>query len=157
MKLQPANAAARKNYAAAAARSGKRAEATEIWRDTVRANPEDVVTRGELAGALYDAGDYEGARYQYKEILRRKPNSANALNGIGLLHLRELKLPQAEAAFRGAINANTSYVAAYNNLAIVMEKLNRRPQAISLLERAAKIDPRNADVQRNLRRLKSDS
>lgn len=156
-RLDPTSVAARRNFAAAAAKSGRVGDAVPIWRETVRTEPENLLVRTDLANALYASGDYEGARYHYKQVLARKSNSAEALNGIGLLYLRDYKLPAAETSFRSAIAGDPRFTPAYNNLAIVLEKLNKKPQAIALLERAAKIDPTNADVQKNLRRLRADA
>jgi Flp pilus assembly protein TadD len=64
-------------------------------------------------------------------------------------------LKEAEAAFRAAVQANPKMVAAYNNLAVTMERRNRKKDAIALLERARKIDGTNADVNANLKRMRA--
>ena len=153
--LVPNNTRIQKNFAASAARSGDMDAALPIWKNLIKVNPNDTDIRLDLANALYDAKDIEGARYHFMTILKQKPNSAEGYNGIGLCHLFGNKLVEAEAAFRSSISNNSKFAPAYNNLAITLEKMNRRKQAIQILERAAIIDPTNVDVQRNLKRMKA--
>jgi tetratricopeptide (TPR) repeat protein len=57
--------------------------------------------------------------------------------------------------FRKAMNVDKNFVAAYNNLAVTLERLNKRAEAILVLEQALRIDPNFADAKRNLQRMKS--
>ena len=124
------------------------------WKDVLHVDSKRTTVRLSLADALLDQGDTAGARAHYLTVLQTEKDSPEALNGIGQIHLMESKLPQAEAAFRGAIAADSKYVPAYNNLAITLERANRKKEAIAALEKAARLAPNDADVKRNLRRLK---
>ncbi len=145
----------KKNFAAAAARSGDVKAAMPIWLEMLKANGNDVETRLLVADAEYELGNTKSAMAQYKAALATKPTSAMALDGVGRCHLRDANYPGAEAAFRSAISADSKFVPAYNNLAVVLEKMNKRPQAIALLEKATLIDPNNSDVTKNLKRMKA--
>ena len=145
----------KKNFAAAAARSGDVKSAMPIWIEMLKANANDVETRLLVADAEYEMGNTKSAMAQYKAALASKPNSAMALDGAGRCHLRDANYASAEAAFRGAIAADAKFVPAYNNLAVVLEKMNKRSVAISVLEKAAQIDPNNSDVAKNLKRMKA--
>jgi tetratricopeptide (TPR) repeat protein len=68
---------------------------------------------------------------------------------------RNAQFSAAAESFRGAIKSNPNFVPAYNNLGIVYEKMNKRPEAIKLFEKALSIDPNNAEVRRNLERVRS--
>jgi superkiller protein 3 len=152
--LNPSSIAAKANLGAAAANAGDLPKAIGAWKDVVRAEPNRVAVRLDLANALFETGDVEGARYHYTQVLGTNKRNGEALNGIGLCHLRGNRLPQAEAAFRSALEAEPKLVAALNNLAIVLERTNRREEAIRVLEKAAKLDPNDEDVQRNLQRMR---
>jgi tetratricopeptide (TPR) repeat protein len=154
--LQP-TARNKRNFAAAAARSGDTAAALPIWKQILASDPADVDVRLLLADAYYEMGDVKSAAMNYKLVQKAKPNSAAALDGIGRCHLLDANYASAEAALRSAIEADPKYVPAYNNLAVVLEKMNKRKQAIALLEKAAAMDPENADVQKNLKRMRSAS
>lgn len=154
MKLEgtPQN---KKNFAAAASREGDFKAAMPIWSEILKANPHEHEIRILLADALYNTGDIKVAMGMYKQVLAAKPKSATALDGIGRCHLADANYVAAEASLRSAIAADKNYIPAYNNLAFVLEKMNKRAQAIALLEKANSMDPNNADVQANLKRMKS--
>ena len=154
--LNPSSKSARLSLAAAAARSGNWGKAIENWREHIKANGDDIPVRLDLANALWESGDYATARYHYLQVLSRDPNNYEAMNGMGLFHLRDSKFAQAEAAFRGSISAEKGFIPAYNNLAITLDKMNRRKEAIAILEQALKIAPDDAEVKANLQRLKTE-
>jgi Flp pilus assembly protein TadD len=129
--------------------------AMSIWSDILRKEPNRKQIRVTLANAQWASGDYEGARTNYAQVLSVDPSNAEALNGMGLYHLRQSKLGQAEQEFRGSLQSNPKFVPAYNNLAITLERLNKRKQAIQLLERAVRLDPNNKDARGNLERMRA--
>lgn len=154
--LNPSSIAAKANLGAAAANSGDMPKAVAAWKEVVRAEPNRVNVRLDLANALFETGDVDGARFHYAQVLATNKRNAEALNGLGLCHLNGNRLPQAEAAFRSALEADAKLIAGYNNLAIVLDRSNRREEAIRILEKAAKIDPQDEEVQRNLQRMRAD-
>lgn len=146
---------AKSNYAAALAREGDMDGAIQIWREIVRANPDQHTVRLNLANALWAKGDHGTARFHFATVLKARPNDPNALNGVGLWHLMQSENAQAEAMFRKAIANGPQFVTAFNNLAITLERLNRRKEAIAVLERAVKVDPNYQEAQANLKRMKA--
>lgn len=146
---------AKSNYAAALAREGDMDGAIQIWREIVRANPDQHTVRLNLANALWAKGDHATARFHFATVLKARPSDPNALNGVGLWHLMQSENAQAEAMFRKAIANGPEFVTAYNNLAITLERLNRRKEAIQVLEKALKADPSYKEAQDNLRRMKA--
>ena len=145
----------KRNFAAAASRSGDVKAAVPVWNDLLKVNPKDHEIRLLLADASYDEGDVKTALANYKLVVAAKPTSALALDGIGRCHIFNANYVAAEASLRSAINADSKFVPAYNNLAVALEKMNKRKEAISWLEKAASIEPNNADVLKNLKRMKS--
>lgn len=145
----------KKNFAAAASRSGDTKAALPVWNDVLKTNPNDLEVRLLVADAVYDDGDYKTAMNMYKAVLAIKPKSATALDGIGRCQIATAEYAAAEASLRSAIQADPKFVQAYNNLAVVFEKQNKRKEAIALLEKAASMEPNNADVLKNLKRMKS--
>lgn len=145
----------KKNFAAAASREGDYRAAMPVWSQILQADKNDSEVRLLLADALYETGDTKASLTMYKQILASNANSATAMDGLGRCHLRDANYAAAEAALRGAIKADKNYVPAYNNLAVVLEKMNKRSEAIALLEKAASLDANNADVQKNLKRMRA--
>lgn len=146
---------AKSNYAAALAREGDMDGAIQIWREIVRGNPDQHTVRLNLANALWAKGDHATARFHFATVLKARPSDPNALNGVGLWHLMQSENAQAEAMFRKAVANGPGFVTAYNNLAITLERLNRRKEAIAVLEKALKVDPGYQEAQANLKRMKA--
>ncbi|AIE87749.1 tetratricopeptide repeat protein [Fimbriimonas ginsengisoli] len=153
--LNPSSIAAKVNLGSAAANAGQTAKAIAAWKEVIRAEPSRAAIRLQLANALWEQGDVDGARYHYLQILAGNKDNPEALNGIGLCHLKANKLPQAEAAFRSAVEAKPNYIAAYNNLAITLERMKQPVEAIKILEKAQKIAPDDPDIRANLERMRS--
>lgn len=153
--LNPSSINAKMNLAAACVKTGNAKRAAGIWKAVLHGDVNNLSLRLDLANALWDSGDFEGAHFHYLEVLKRDKNNFEALNGVGLYYLRASKLAPAEAAFRSSIESNAKFIPAYNNLALTLERMNRKSLAINTLEHAAKLDPNDAEVKRNLRRLKA--
>lgn len=153
--LQPGNEVAKMNVAACHVRLGETAEAVEIWREMVRLHPDRTELRLDLADGLWNTGDTPGARFHYATALNAQPDSARALNGLGMWALLQTQNDEAEDYFRKALRADRKFIAAYQNLAIVLERKNRVPDAIKTLEAALAMDPDNEAVKEHLARLKS--
>jgi Flp pilus assembly protein TadD len=153
--LNPISTEAKSNLAAAAAKAGDMKKAIAVWKQLAHAEPWRVDVRLNLANALWQTGDAEAARAGYLQVLSIDKHNAEGFNGVGLYDLKMGKLAPAENAFRSAILANANYVPAYNNLAVVLEKRNKRADAIRILERASEIAPDNAEVRKNLERMKA--
>ena len=154
--LNPGSIATKLNLGAAAAKSGDLKKAIGAWKEVVRADPKQVSVRMDLANALWDQGDVENAKYHYLQVLAVEKDNAEALNGIGLCHLKAGKLVQAEAAFRSAIEADSKLIGAYNNLAVTLQRMNQVSEAVKVLEKAVKIAPNDDELQRNLARMRGE-
>jgi superkiller protein 3 len=154
--LNPSSVATKLNLGASAAKSGDLRKAIEAWKEVLRAEPKRTAVRLDLANALWEQGDVDGARTHYLLVLGSEKDNSEALNGIGLCYLRALKLPQAEAAFRSCLEVDPKMIGAYNNLAVTLQRMNHTNDAIKVLEKALTIAPDNDDVKTNLRRMRGE-
>ena len=152
--IDPNSSSAKLNLAAADVKLGNYAEAISIWKPIVQADPSRNDLRLQLANAMWATKDYDGAKKGYMMVLARDHGNADALNGMGLSYLRDNRLKEAETAFRSSIQANPKLTAAYNNLAITMERRNHKKDAIMVLQKAHKMDPNNKDVNASLKRMR---
>lgn len=154
-KLAPKSQTVLQSYGASLSQSGERARAVVIWKELLDLQPGRTDIRVLVADSLFAQNDFTGAAAQYRMVVNGDPKSVQALNGLGLIHLKESRLPDAEASFKSAIKAKPDFVPAYNNLAVTLERLNRRKEAIRLLQKALTIEPNNEDVRKNLQRMKA--
>lgn len=143
------------SMAAALLKAGRLADAVDIWKAVLNQDQSRNDVRLNLADGLWNLGMTKDARFHYATVLKNQPNNARALNGMGLWYLLQNDNRGAENALKRAIDSDSKYMPAYNNLAIALERLNRKAEAILILEKALKIDPAFKDARTNLDRLKS--
>jgi len=153
--LNPSSIDTQQNLGACAAKAGDFSVAVAAWKKVIRAEPSRTGVRLDLANALWLANDYEGAFYHFKIVVSKNPKSPEAYNGIGLYWMQKEQFAQAEAAFRSAIDARKNFVPGYNNLAIILERMNQRPKAIKVLEEGLKIAPEDPLIKQTLTRMRN--
>ncbi len=101
------------------------------------------------ASAL-EEGDPPAAQKAYEACLKADPNHLEARINLGrLLHIAG-RLSEAERVYRSAPNADP--LLAFN-LAVLLEDLDREPEAILAYREALALDPQLADAHFNLARL----
>ncbi len=115
----------------------------DVLRQGCRLHPDDFWLNFHLACALDSIspdGSAEAVRYAIAAQALR-PDSAIVRYNLGLL-LRNLKeLPDAEAAFRAAIQLKSDYYKAYNNLGTTLADQGKLPEAIDAYRAALRIKP----------------
>lgn len=103
-----------------------------------------------VRGLETEDNDEPTARLAYEACLRGEPAHVEARLNLGrLLHLAG-ELREAEALYRGAFRPDP--LIAFN-LAVVLEDLNREPEAIMAYRSALAMDPNCIDAHYNLARL----
>jgi len=103
-----------------------------------------------VRGLETEDSDEPTARDAYEACLRGEPAHVEARLNLGrLLHLAG-ELREAEALYRGAFRPDP--LIAFN-LAVVLEDLNREPEAIMAYRSALAMDPNCIDAHYNLARL----
>lgn len=143
------------NYAACCSQVGDLKGAVGLWKQYLQKNPARSDVRVEMANAMWQMGERENARAQYASVLQSDPKNVQAMNGLGLYYYQADRLKDAETMFRRSISSKAAYLPPYNNLAVTLERLNKRKEAIALLEKALKMNPDYAEARRNLERMRS--
>ena len=98
--------------------------------------PRDVPARVNLAGALLDAGDVDGAADHLERALAERPGDPTALYLLGNVERRRGSLDGAEAAYRRALAIRPSYPQALTNLGLVLVAKHDLDGAEQALRRA---------------------
>src|SRR3984893_1925370 len=94
--------------------------------------------------------DPDGARAAYEACLESDPHHVEAMINLGrLLHMAD-RLDEAERIYRAAIKPEPLLLF---NLAVLLEDLDREPDAIVAYREALALDPQLADAHFNLGRL----
>ncbi len=89
--------------------------------------------------ALEHAGDVRNARIGYQAFMKRWPSNVNGAVGLANTYYATGELKQAESVLRSAERTNPESVVVLNNLAQTVSDQGRPAEALSIIERAAKL------------------
>jgi tetratricopeptide (TPR) repeat protein len=105
-------------------RQGKRAEASEINAEILKADPKDNDARGLAATLLLDKGDINRALTELQAVVAQAPNNAVARFNLARAHEARGELEQARQEFQKAIDLRPDYLLARMSMALL--QLRRR-------------------------------
>jgi choline-sulfatase len=147
-------------YARALKDSGQPDAALAVYRQAARRWPADAVLLHDLAVAAREAAGARngpGASALRDEALRADqaaltlaPDSAPALNGVGLLAIDQGKADQAVKAFERAAALDSNNAPYWANLGNARRAAGDRAGAEQAYRRALDVDPRTADAANGL-------
>jgi tetratricopeptide (TPR) repeat protein len=111
-----------------------------------------AATEQDFARALgfLDAGDYASARPVLEQLVAREPALAAPAINLGMLHAREGRWHDAEAALAEGLRRQPSSAAALNELAAVQRESGRFTDAETSYRQALTADPEHHLTHRNI-------
>jgi tetratricopeptide (TPR) repeat protein len=124
-------------------RFGRYQDAAAEFRKAVQAQPESVPARINLAAALAEAGDRNGAKEQLREVLKLAPANGTAHFNLGTLMALEGETAGAVVHFQEAVRIDPNDGPARVGLAQALEKDGRLEEALSQYEKAAGLAPQD--------------
>lgn len=86
--------------ASAQMQSGNIDAAVKLYSEIVKTNPDDIHARFDYGALLFVLTDLKGAEREFKAILERQPNHAQAAFRLGVTYLRMGRTQEAMAAFK---------------------------------------------------------
>ncbi|HEU0306135.1 MAG TPA: tetratricopeptide repeat protein [Lysobacter sp.] len=95
------------------------------------------------------------ARAAFERVLQGHPGDADTLAGLAYSNLAEGRLDDAELAFTQILAADAGDVSAIEGMGHVRYRQGRRGEAKALFERAAALNPDNAETRQMLERLQA--
>ncbi len=99
---------------------------------------------------LLESGDYALARPLLEELVKAEPSLAAPAVNLGMLHARESRWPDAEAALNEGIRRDPQSAAALNELASVHRENGRFQDAEIAYRQALAVAPEHARTHRNI-------
>jgi len=99
---------------------------------------------------LHRAGQPKAAERLYQQLLRRDPDSVDALNLYGLLRYQQGDIEGGVGSISRAIELQPDFVDAYLNLGNILLQLGGIDEAHACYRRAAELAPQRLDVISNL-------
>lgn len=126
-------------------RAGRLAEAAEVYRRVVDADPTNADALHYLGVIASQKGDQAASVDLITRAIALKSDAPKFHNNLGVA-LRELKrFAEAEASFRRALELNPDFIDAENNLAGLLSSQNRHAQAVEAFRKILKRNPNFAD------------
>ncbi|MCF6323196.1 MAG: tetratricopeptide repeat protein [Gammaproteobacteria bacterium] len=104
----------------------------------------------EKSVALHQKGDLQAAESGYQEILKLKPDEADAQHLLGVINAQKGNINNAIEYYRQAIKVKPSLFAAYNNLGIALSSVQKPDEAAENFRKAIELSPSNVDAYYNL-------
>jgi tetratricopeptide (TPR) repeat protein len=100
----------------------------------------------------FDAGDLPGAQKAYESALAKMPNNYLALFGVGMVHEKSARKPQAMEAYKQALNVKPDGEEAGIQLAAMYLDANpqRLDDAIAVCRSVLALKPKNATLHNTL-------
>jgi tetratricopeptide (TPR) repeat protein len=114
---------------------------TALFESALRVDPRSTDARYNLAIARLDAGDGDGARREWERTLHIDPGHAGALAQLGTWHAQRGDLATAGGYFERVLAVNPRDVETRFNLALLLERLGRRDDALRHYQEFLRLDP----------------
>ena len=115
-----------------------------------------VFTAREALDVALKRADFELARRYAGEVLAGAPEDSAANFAMGMANLEAKEYFRASVCFEKALRRNPNEPAALNNIAIAYMKLGQGEKALGFAERAAKVHPKSAEIQRTLAEIRKN-
>ena len=119
-------------------------EATRVFEQVLRIDPNHVETLIKLGYARFHLDDYLEAQKVYDRILEIDVTNAETWNLKGLVYYEQKNYAKALDSVEKAIESEPTFGMARYNKACFLSILNQVPESIEALTRAIEIDVRNA-------------
>ena len=123
----------------------------------VAKHPDLVDNRLLLAIVLQKLGDVNEARRILLDGIAIDPDNLRFLGELGAMSILESNWPDAEEWLRKLLTHHPESVDGRSDLAYVLEQLNRREEAVELLNQALKRRPDDSELKRRLRVLQDEN
>ena len=102
--------------------AGRTDEAVSAYRSILMQDPANGEANFALGAILARKGDVAAARGHMEQAVSLRPDVAEFHQGLGLLRLREKRLPEAIDCFRRAVAAKPNFALAHNNLGTALRR-----------------------------------
>jgi tetratricopeptide (TPR) repeat protein len=125
------------------ARRGRLEPAIELFRESIRIDPELAETHAQLGAALLARGDLDAAAPPLHRAIELEPDLADALYNLGVLEHRRGDFNRAVGHFRRAVDVRPDHFEAHLGLGTDLPGLGRHDEAIVHLRTAQGLRPDN--------------
>ena len=131
-------------------RSGRIAQAEELYRQILAQDPEQVDALHHLGLASHQLGRTEEAIEYLREAVRLNPGFAEANNSLGVALSKAGKLDDAAQSYRRALDVRPDLAHVHNNLGLVLTQQGKLREAEDCYRCALLREPRDHRIHNSL-------
>ncbi len=150
LRKSPTDEIARYNLAAMDVAEGRPAEAEVLYRGLLQQRPADARTMTSLGSAMVAAGDWQGARAEFRAALAADGGYADAAFDLASVDVEHGELTEAETLLTKLTAAHPDDAAAQRMLAVAYATDGLPAKALEPLEAWERLLPKEADPHRAL-------
>ena len=126
---------------------GQRAEARQLLASLTQSSDANAESFALLGRMAVDEGDLAKGWRFFRQALEVEPGQVDALNGMGLVAMRERRYALAVPAFQRILKDYPADVTVLVNLSICQAQLGKLDLALQTAKKAVEIDATNARAQ----------
>jgi len=112
-----------------------------LYREALRAAPDDVPLHGNFAQVLGELGDFAAAVKEQQRVCELLPHSAAAFHKAGVLLVRQNETAAASDQFRHALTLRPDYVPSLNELGTILANEQKTSEAEECFRKAIELNP----------------
>ena len=147
LRQRPDDFSALFHYAATLRALNRLDEAREVLKRAIAVDSNNADAHAALSDILVAQGDTAGAAAELEVVLQHRPDWADALFNYGTLLRRQLRLEEAERAFRRAIAARPGHAGAYRMLGEALLAQSRGDEAFEVYRTARQENPQDFGLE----------
>lgn len=147
LRLRPDDFGALFHYAGTLRALNRLDEAREVLKRAIAMDRNNADAHAALSDVLVALGDTTGAAAELEVVLQHRPDWADALFNYGTLLRRQLRLEEAERAFRRAIAARPGHAGAYRMLGEALLAQSRGDEAFEVYRTARQENPQDFGLE----------
>jgi tetratricopeptide (TPR) repeat protein len=144
-------------YAELLFRSGDGASAVDLYQDYVENHPKDLSVRNSLMEALAEAGRYDDAIAQAREILIQDAKNVSTYRNLSRIYFAQGEYAMSQLCAEKAKTMASGDAGIYNNIGVTYLVMENLPAAVEEFKTARKLDPDHVESNLNLGYLALDS
>jgi len=133
-----------------ALRMGSYDEATEFLQQAREADPESTKAAVNLGLVHYMQGSFDDAIMLFSDIIERSPEIISPYVYLGMAYYKTGAIEKTAVLFKDAIDRFPRHTIFKNNLAVLLESMDKPEEAEKLYRQALEVDPQDEDIIRNL-------
>ena len=127
--------------------------ALDYFEAAAKDEPDNIGYLTELAVTHYQLKNYREAIKIYEKIISLDEDNAFAYNSAGNIYWIIKETEKAEYYFRKAIELNLNLIAAYNNLALMLNENGNKAEAIEVLNQGIAANPDSVELKERINQL----